>query len=379
MDMTRREFLGTATGSAVAAAVVGWPRHISAQDSGPAIGSVAGTLTHGASITLRGSRFGTKPAAAPVKFDDFQNLAVNRPLSDNGWDCDEAPDHSPVASTMRLRPGTPSTRNARCTWTHNDASSFGLWHSGTWTRVYFDGWMYFECLADPQPQNCKPIRFHQAGSGSPNAYLNFYGPTGSDSLAAGRDGVTGGPADSGWFGSYPANGIGSGNDVPARVFYNNWVHIQLLAHVGTPGVANGSWIIYLNSRLRWNRRGNIYLLMPPHTGWPELYFGNYVRSDPHGTTHAHWECAYVDNSWARVEIGDNANYNNCTHREIQIPSGWSDSSVTVTLNRGSFGPSAAAYLFVVDGNNTPSAGYPIQLGGGSGLVVPAAPTGVTIR
>jgi len=74
----------------------------------------------------------------------------------------------------------------------------------------------------------------------------------------------------------------------------------------------------------------------------------------------HIDDIYMDNSWARIEIGDNENYNNCTHREIQIPSAWSDNSIIIAVNQGSFSEQDTIYLFVVDEAGDVSEGYPIS-------------------
>lgn len=59
---------------------------------------------------------------------------------------------------------------------------------------------------------------------------------------------------------------------------------------------------------------------------------------------------YVDYTWARVEIGDAPTWVSCTRREIQIPSAWSNASITVTVNQGAFQNLGGAYLYVVDAN-----------------------------
>lgn len=68
---------------------------------------------------------------------------------------------------------------------------------------------------------------------------------------------------------------------------------------------------------------------------------------------------YMDNSWARLEIGDNSVYNSCTHREMQTASAWSTTSITAALNRGSFAAGATIYLFVVDTAGVVSSGFPV--------------------
>ena len=84
--------------------------------------------------------------------------------------------------------------------------------------------------------------------------------------------------------------------------------------------------------------------------------------------------AYVDNSWARVEVGNNPVYNSCTHREIQIPSSWSAASVTVNVNAGSFGPDDELYLFVVNEQGDISSGFPMDVS----IEVPGIP-GTPVR
>jgi hypothetical protein len=79
---------------------------------------------------------------------------------------------------------------------------------------------------------------------------------------------------------------------------------------------------------------------------------------------------------ARVEIGDRSSWKSCTWREIQKPSAWSNSSITIQLNRGSFQQGQTAYLYVVDANGTVnSQGYPFTVGGGgSGGSTPPPPS-----
>jgi len=183
-------------------------------------------------------------------------------------------------------------------------------------------------------------------------YINYYSKGSPDSLCAGNDG---GPAPNwgGWFGS--SRGGGSGTPLSSLAVYSQWLHIQYLHHGGTPGKHDGSLVIYINGTLRIARDGNAGRLNSADDPYiRDIWLGNYFRcSDPHGEAQIFWESAYLDNTWARVEIGDKPTYASCTHREIQVPCTWSDTSVTFTVNRGSFAPGAAVYIFVVDAGNTP--------------------------
>jgi len=93
---------------------------------------------------------------------------------------------------------------------------------------------------------------------------------------------------------------------------------------------------------------------------------------------------YISNgSQARVEIGEASTYSMCKHLEIQPVSAWNSSSITAKVNKGSFGASSTAYLFVIDSDGNASSGYPIQFGSSVGTTPadttpPARPSGITV-
>jgi|GEM_PF-1372304 len=73
----------------------------------------------------------------------------------------------------------------------------------------------------------------------------------------------------------------------------------------------------------------------------------------------HWDNVYIDNTPARIEIGNNSSYTSCTQREIQIPITWGTQQITATLNAGTL--TGANYIFVIDSNGNVSGGYPITM------------------
>ena len=90
-----------------------------------------------------------------------------------------------------------------------------------------------------------------------------------------------------------------------------------------------------------------------------------------GNYYCEFDDVYYDFSRARVEIGDASSYEGCTIREIQPPTSWSDTSITITVNQGSFADGENVYLFVVDADGIPSAGNgPITIGSGGGATPP---------
>lgn len=89
---------------------------------------------------------------------------------------------------------------------------------------------------------------------------------------------------------------------------------------------------------------------------------------------------YIATTQARVELGNNFDFNSSTHREIQIPSIWNNSSITITVNQGAFQDGETVYLFVVDANGSANnPGYPITIGsGGGGGYPPSPPTDLRV-
>lgn len=352
---------------------------------GLTISSVTGTFGQDATMTISGAGFGSKPTAAPAVYDDFRSIPPGAQIiSDGKWGQTQGW-NVPVASTANLRPGTPFSQHMLSYWPANsgdnppsalmgDTSNVWALFGAYSPYVYLDAWQYLT-VSGTSPQNLKPFRLH-VPEASPNAYINYYTTASGDSLAGGRDGSDiinppANPAWSGWFGS--AGGGGAEMPLSSSQVYGRWLHIQYLAYAGTTGNTDGSLMIYINGTLRVARLHNINMIGSGYAGWDRVVVGNYVRTDVHGPVSIYWDNVYVDTSWARVEIGDNATYGNCTHREIQVPTAWADGSITFTVNRGSFPNASGVYLFVVDASGNVSQGYAL-----SGSQLPPAPTNVRI-
>jgi len=95
----------------------------------------------------------------------------------------------------------------------------------------------------------------------------------------------------------------------------------------------------------------------------------------------YYDDIYMDNTFSRVVLANNQNYDRAIIVEPQIPSAWSGNSISTKINLGKLPDSGTAYLFVFDSNNEHNAvGYPVTLGSSGGdTTPPAAPTGVVIQ
>lgn len=79
--------------------------------------------------------------------------------------------------------------------------------------------------------------------------------------------------------------------------------------------------------------------------------------------------AYADFTQARVELSEYPTWDETAqHRkELQIPTSWSDTSVTINVNAGQFTTGQTAYLYVVhDDGSVNVNGYAVTIGGSGG-------------
>ncbi len=90
----------------------------------------------------------------------------------------------------------------------------------------------------------------------------------------------------------------------------------------------------------------------------------------------YWADAYVDTTLSRVVLADKPVLAQATIIENQIPSAWTDTSVTATVNLGRFAQGQMAYLIVVDSSGTASAAGVAVTAGGGAAAVPSPPSAV---
>ena len=86
------------------------------------------------------------------------------------------------------------------------------------------------------------------------------------------------------------------------------------------------------------------------------YYGN-LYGGTYRDMNIYYDDIYISQSRARIEIGNQSSWNECTHREIQKVVSWPRSineySITINVNKGSL-PSGYSYLYYIDFNGIPS-------------------------
>jgi hypothetical protein len=326
--------------------------------SGPAISSTSGTITHGSSVTISGSGFGTKPyGTAPQKFDDFENGTDGAVLSTTGyWN----------VSSNNPTEDKPQFSDEQTRHSHSDLSAkfieYGLQDMAytpdlgfSGKKVYMDLWLRFQWASLTNQHQNKLFKIqstvNDSGTSDPAAYpvMNFYcwrynnGSTWSYIPFSNENGEIVQP------------NMSSPGDSPA------WYHWQVEILNSDINTDNGEFRMWRNGNLEAEETDLLIRLTGDSnfkSVWLGRYLGNY-EGDLSNTLY--YDEVYLDDSWARVEIGNASTWSGCSHREIQVPTSWSSSSVTVDVNQGTFSDGVGAYLYVTDDDGNVNAnGYAID-------------------
>lgn len=317
------------------------------------ISGVSGIVYDGGAVIITGSGFGNKSQAGPILFDNFQDGSPGDPLGSGDesrwvvWSIPEGPDYWPRYSdsfprhdndiscmqTLGLR---LDRYQSHCRMDLQDAQL---------AEVYFSGWVYLNYPAsgsDVDPNYFTVVQHSAAGLQTSSGYK-----------------------------SYPTQGPGGG-----QIFSSPCAgSVERVVEWGCGLTGTGAWhrVEFWHGFagdgdqevLNLNLDGQCSLALERENAGCDLALVSLLPSfnDP---THLaamdfHWSEVYVDNTRMRVEMGNAPQFEDCSHREIQVLEDWSDDAVVVRVNLGSFRVDDYVYLFVVDGEGTPSDGYVVQL------------------
>ena len=338
--MTRRLFSGVAALVAAAGLFTGYPQ---AQVAAPVITSLSGAIADGAVLQISGTAFGTKPTAAPFKFDDFERGRHDAMV--DGWDIHPA-GTTPTFSTEVTRANSGVSVRSNFVGGHWN-SAIGIANTPL-PRIYLDGWYYLDA-AEPYSRNHKPFRITSQDNSEP--HLDYVMFCNAPSLITSTVGIL----DQSWLGLGPAD------------FAKRWAHIQGYFEESSPNARDGVMKFWVDGVRQADQL--IATRVTGDTRWENLWIGQYLGHDTDdacagiGDAYTYWDDVYVDTSQARVEIGDAPTYETSRHREIQLPNAWTASSITITLNQGSFSDLSNLYLYVTDSaGRVNSTGFPLILG-----------------
>lgn len=319
----------------------------------PGIVSYSGTIQDGESVTIFGSGFGnTLPTV--YKWDDFESHATGEDVGagpgDISWSHTNAATNPCQISSDSPRTG--STKHARANFYTSSIYRGGLYfaYGGATPSPVYISWHWRYILTGSESDNWKP--FWPVGLGStpngPRVSICYGGECNVTIIADENKAYI------------------------ERVFQgaptkNNWVRYDFYGEQSTPNTSDGTIILRRQTSTSSKMidvfafDGNVKT-RGDTSNWDRSFFGDYADAGSGVEIDIDFDDVYIANSRARIEIGNDPVFTDCTHAEIQIPTAWTSSEITFTVNRGSFAADDTAYLFVIDEDGGVSDGYEITFG-----------------
>jgi len=359
----------------------------------PVVQQVSGTLNQGSTVTVSGSAFGAKATAAPLVWDDASSTDISDKW-DGAWPSSIPPYNASYHSPMR---GVDPPHNHDTRYIAGDqyaptvatavaggaygggnmvvfkninVAAFPLNIYASWYQRLDDAWAFGTI------NNIKTFAYSVCCSPyqMPNNWYTAYGPphpTSSSDRGSqwvitddGKSLIN--PDMNGhnaWWGSAvnPAAGKWSKVEVSVKLTNQNDGYIQVRE--------NGNLVVnYAGPTDKYPGTSRTVGV----GGWSLIKAPNNWR---------YYADVYLDTTLSRIVLANNADLSQATIIENQIPSSWSESSITATVNLGQFQAGQTAYLFVVDSTGTPNAsGLPVSVdGAATAAATPNAPSAVSVH
>ena len=306
----------------------------------PQIADVTGAIDPGATVRIAGFGFGDKERGAPIIWDDLNSgsygyLQDGDPIPTKngayGHDGDpEAPHLS--ADSPNYEASTVYRRDGRVPQRPVYAVTKGYGWLGPLEElndrsIYLDWWVRgAESTRQSGPGN-KILRI-QAGPDISTGGIILYEdmvtyPLGSDPQVSGS--------------SY------------SKLFPEgeNWTHLGLWMDVSGGVNSEGTLYVWRNGELIHS----IEDLAGQELGFPRITaLGLQPTQGTEPGGEFQFGDIYLDNTLARVMIGNAASWESVTHHEMQIPVTWEADEISFTVNLGNFPDSDDLYLFISTAN-----------------------------
>lgn len=339
--------------------------------AGPVIQQSSGTLSHKGTVTITGSGFGTKTTPAPVVWDDASGSKLLDKWSgywpdvsptDNNNVAYRAPSpgidlpHANITRYIAGSHGDNAGYNAGWNvilFKNRTISSYPAYTYASWYQRADDAWTF---CGD---NNYKVFDYSKGTSPYtfPENWYIEYNPR-PTSLTSGA----------GWH--LLDDALGQANqslqdsnswwwDNAVNPMSGVWSKVEL--EIKYTNQSDGYIKLWENGVLRVDYAGSTDKY--PATSRSEG-IGGYVRCSGYANNWRYYADVYLDYSRSRVVLANNVDLSKATIVETQIPSSWSNNSVTVTGNLGKLTSGQTAYLFVFDSNGQRNAtGFAVTVGG----------------
>ena len=322
--------------------------NISIALSAPSNISVSGTVSSGQSITISGTGFLTKTTAAPVLWDTVDNQSAYSALANgdsiptgagNPWEAS-------VGTVFNSTEGRSSSEGYKSNGAIAVSTLEGVSVGTSPPHIYVSWWWRpsVSPMTNNESHSSKFIRLSRAA----NLTNQTHSWTQNQNIVFDNPNYVANNWD-----SYP----GTANQWNFHeVWFDNVNKTYTLRVNGQTLRNNASWSAgtfnfdYL-WKLGWDSGGTSPLSM---TTWTDDI--------------------YIDSSFARVMLCNEASYAQSTHCEMQVPSAWSNTEISATVNPGTFAADSTAYLYVVDSTGAVNTlGYAVEIGASGGVADTAPP------
>lgn len=316
----------------------------------PTISSLSGTATHNSLLVINGSNFETKTTAAPMFFEDFETGGFN-PANLGLYEINDGVNNTDVISTVNstelVQRSQYSTYNLYANMVANN-NGFGVmlrFDTPRYRKWYASYWVYLDPLTwdySNDNNNLKLFRYLTSGGVDVDAAWSVSGNGLVDCV-------------NNLFGSGdPGGHLGGYGDFPTSLFpYGQWHLIEQELDS-----ANGHQKVWVNGVLRSYTE-------VCDTGTPvsaELHGFNSVRNDLTDTDKLVHDDFYLDNTWQRVVLSNTSNFESTSHRELQVPTQWTNTQITVRFKQNSFSNGSNLFLYIIDTDGNVSSPFPITIG-----------------
>jgi len=345
----------------------------------PVVNSVSGTLEHDGIITISGTDFGSKSPAAPLVWDDGESgdpedkWDIARPdSSDNPGVYGQTAAYRSKSEIDSL--GSPYGGGVNPPHGHSikyfsgNAYSPNRGNNGVvkttgdvdyvYTSFYYQvdpDWTFG--IHEPNDGNHKMFEINTGNNFNTGTfnYIGFWCDRIHQGLPAVRSFAH---ADNGDISTCPEPSCSDG-DVTPMPFHpvGNWVRLEFIMDLSLDGFQK----VTGDNTILWSESSCSPFTYPPNSVVLGGYARDYGESDEGAANWRYFDDVYFDTTFSRIVLANNVNYDSATIIEPQIPTAWSSSSITATMNLG--GLTGDVYMFVFDADNNHNAvGYPVTIG-----------------
>jgi hypothetical protein len=334
-----------------------------------AITGIAGSATAEGSMTIDGTIFKGKETAAPLMWDNFSGFPAGT-LVESGsgaWQVYSLNEASslPMYSSGDGRYADHTYAKIVLAGSHNDL----IYKEDLNFRsrfIYLNFWAKLQHISkQPDAHANNQTKFFNINASSVGGTmtapsLNYVCSTGSDDQVY---------PSHGWarYQEYWSQGTtGSSLRIVSKSFKNEeWDNYQIEIYTGTLDGDDGWMKIRHGLDLHTISGWSFYKAVSGDDSFSAICFGRYYHDDVGDGAENDIETQrygdiYVDNTFSRVEVGDEATYDDCSHREIQIVHSWSNSEIQINSRFGAFTNFVGKYMYVINSAGTASNGYLIQ-------------------